>query len=132
MSLNWEGDVRCDGVFGTKRGNGRERVFRAVNSAALRVGGWHRHRCQFSHRRAFSTVTKTGDVATPGQGVHGCDHEGGNDGRRGERHRIGATVDARLVVKPGCDLVTPGQGVHGSDHEGVNDGSRRATRQTGG
>ena len=58
MSLSWESDALGDGVFGTERGNGRERVFRAVDSPALRVGGWRRHRCQVSHRRAFSTVTK--------------------------------------------------------------------------
>jgi hypothetical protein len=60
MSLSWESDARGHGVFGTERGNGRERVFRAVDGSGLGVGGWRRHRFQVSHRRAVSTVTKAG------------------------------------------------------------------------
>jgi len=33
MSLSWERDAQCDGVFGTERGNGRERVFRAADGS---------------------------------------------------------------------------------------------------
>jgi hypothetical protein len=60
MSLSWESVPRGDGVLGTERGDGRERVFRAVDGWALRVGGWRSHDCQVSHHRAFSTVTEAG------------------------------------------------------------------------